>query len=62
MKSTYLATQLEPDAFLAFGIRAAKRGTSKSGLLRALVTDFLEKEDKAKVKPKGGNMRKGGTV
>ena len=59
MKSNYIGTQLEPDQFLAFGVRAAESGSSKSAILRDLVEEFLAKRA---AKSKGLNLRKGGKV
>jgi len=39
--STFIGTKLPGEDYRLFGIRAAERGTSKSGLLRKLALDFL---------------------
>ena len=59
MKSNYIGTQLEPEEFRNFTIRAAESGTTKSALIRSLVGEFLAKRA---AKAKGGNMRKGGKI
>jgi len=42
--STFIGTKLPGEDYRLFGIRAAERGTSKSGLLRKLALDFLSAE------------------
>jgi hypothetical protein len=42
--STFIGTKLPDAEFRQFSIKAAERGTSKSGLLRTLALEFLASE------------------
>lgn len=48
MKSHYIGTQLEPDVYHRFGIRAAQQGKKKSEVIRMLVAKYAALHPAAK--------------